>query len=191
MMAEGPLAPTAAATFPPPPIPRPQLPPPSQLEPSFVPQSPQVRPQYSDLSRRAAYPAYPRQQSHHSASSQDYRPVIQTTAFAERSPYGSGSQPPLYPQRLSYQSANPGTLYAALSPVDYATHGPPPEPSMFNEGGYTNTSPFPMAVLQQVHQSPASSYHSSGTSSSGLASAPIPLSRPESGSEPPLQTSTM
>lgn len=175
--------------FPPPAMSRPHLPPPSHLEPSFIPQSPQVRPQYSDLPTRAAYPPYPRQHAYDSASSQDYRPGMQSSALPERSSYSASSHPPLYPQRVSYQSANPGTLYEALSPTDYATHGPPPEPSMFNEGGYMTNSPYPMAGFPQMHQSPASSYHSSATSSSGLASAQIPFNKPEAGPQPTFQTS--
>lgn len=37
--------------------------------------------------------------------------------------------PALYPQRASYQSKNPGTVYEALSPVEYG-HG------LFNQAGY-------------------------------------------------------
>ncbi len=191
MMTEGPIAPAPPHPYTPPATSRPQLPPPSHLEPSFVPQSPQVRPQYSDLPTRAVYPAYPRQVGYENAPPQDYRPITQPTAPLERSNYGSSSHPPLYPQRVSYQSTNPGTLYEALSPVDYATHGPPPEPSMFNEGGYTTTTPYPMAALQQLHQSPTSSYQSSATSSSGLTSAQIPFNKPEAGLEPPSQTSSV
>ena len=169
---------------------RPQLPPPSHMEPSFVPQSPQVRPQYSDLPTRTAYPSSSRQQSYEAVSSQDFRSITQPGTYPERGPYGSGPHPSLYPQRVSYQSTNPGTLYEALSPMDYATHGPPPEPSMFNEGGYTSNSPYPFAGLSH-HQSPASSYQSSTTSSSGLTSAPIHFKKPELSMEPPLQTSNM
>ena len=189
LMPETQMGPTASQFLPPPAMSRPHLPPPSHLEPSFAPQSPQVRPRYSDIPTRNAYPPYSRQQGYNNASSQDYRPITQATAHPEGSSYGLSTHPPLYPQRVSYQSTNPGTLYEALSPIDYATHGPPPEPSMFNEGGYTAT-PYPMTGLQQFHQSPASSYHSSATSSSGLASAQIPFNKAEKGLEPP-QTSTV
>ena len=190
MMAEAPMAPTAPQSLPPSAMPRPRLPPPSHLEPSFVPQSPQGRPRYSDLPTRAAYSPYSRQQGYDNCSSQDYRHFVQGTTLPERSSYGSSTHPPLYPQRVSYQSTNPGTLYEALSPINYATHGPPPEPSMFNEGGYMTATPYPVAGLQQLHQSPSSSYHSSATSSSGLASAQIPFNKPEAGLQPPPQTST-
>lgn len=156
---------------------RPHLPPPSHLEPSFVPQSPQVRPQYSDLPRRAPYPPYPRQPAYEHASSQDYRAITQAPAVPNRSPYSSGyPHPPLYPQKVSYQSTNPGTLYEALSPVDYASQRPPPEPSLFSEGGYTTPSPYPITGLQH-HQSPTSSYHSSATSSSGRATGPMQFAK--------------
>jgi len=157
---------------------RPYLPPPSHLEPSFVPQSPQGRPQYSDLLTRAPYPPYPRQPAYEHASSQDFRPITQAPAASGRSPYNSGfPHPPLYPQKVSYQSTNPGTLYEALSPIDYTNHRPPPEPSLFGDGGYTTSSPYPTAGLQH-HQSPTSSYHSSGTSSSGRATGPVQVTKP-------------
>ena len=185
------FAPPPHPSFSRPAISRPHLPPPSHLEPSFVPQSPQGRPQYSDLPPRAAYPPYPRQPGYDATSSADYRTGVQSPAFLERSSYTTGSHPPLYPQRVSYQSTNPGTLYEALSPIDYSTHGPPPEPSMFNEMGYLSTSPYPMASLPQFHQSPVSSYHSSATSSSGLSVAQIPFSRPDPGRQSSLQTQTV
>lgn len=157
---------------------RPHLPPPSHLEPSFVPQSPQVRPQYSDLPTRTPYPPYPRQPAYEHASSQEHRAITQAPAALNRSPYSSGfPHPPLYPQKVSYQSTNPGTLYEALSPVEYANHRPPPESSLFTEGGYTTSSPYPMAGLQH-YQSPTSSYHSSATSSSGRATGPMHFAKP-------------
>jgi len=156
---------------------RPYLPPPSHLEPSFVPQSPQVRPRYSDLPMRTPYPPYPRLPAYEHASSHDYRAITQAPAPLDRSPYNSRfSHPPLYPQKVSYQSTNPGTLYEALSPVDYANHRLPPEPSLLSEGGYTTSSPYATAGLQH-HQSPTSSYHSSATSSSGRATGPIQFAK--------------
>lgn len=180
MMAETQLPPSAPHSLPPPATlaARPHLPPPSHLEPLFVPQSPQVRPRYSDLPTRTPYTFSSRQSPYEQASQQDFRALPQVASPPGRSPDGSGfPHPPLYPQRVSYQSTNPGTLYEALSPVDYSTHGPPPEASLFNEGGYMTTSPYPTANLQQ-HQSPASSYHSSATSSSGITTGQMPFARP-------------
>ena len=192
MIPEGQMAPTPPQSLPPPARTHHHQTLPSHLEPSFVPQSPQVRPQYSDLPARAPFaPPYPRPSPYETTASQGYRPAIQPTSLPERSAYSSSSHPPLYPQRVSFQSTNPGTLYEALSPIDYATHGPPQEPSMFNEAGYSTATPYPIASLQQLHQSPASSYHSSATSSSGLASAQTPFNRPEGGLEPPRQTSAL
>ncbi|KAL6716905.1 hypothetical protein ACLMJK_004817 [Lecanora helva] len=189
MMPETQMAPPVSHYLPPPAIPRPHLPPPSHLEPSFAPRSPHVRPRYSDLPARNAYSPYLRHQGYSNPISQEFRPAVQATTMPENPCYGLNTHPPLYPQRVSYQSTNPGTLYEALSPIDYATHGPPPEPSMFNEGGYTAT-PYPTAGLKQFRPSPASSYHSSaGTSSSGLASAPIPFSSAEVGLERPPTSS--
>lgn len=169
----------------------PRLPPPSQLEPSFVLQSPRVRPQYSDVQQRAPYPPYPRQSSYEHASSQDYRAITQAPATSGRSPYNPGfPHPPLYPQKVSYQSTNPGTLYEALSPIDYTNHGPPPEPSLFSEGGYTTASPYPMAGPQH-HQSPTSSYHSSATSSSGHATGPLHFAKPRSSPDTPVHAPSM
>ena len=190
MMAETQVLPSAPHTLPPPAMSRPRLPPPSHLEPSFVPQSPQTRPEYSDLSTRATYPPLPRQPVYGHPLPQDSRPFMPSTG-PERLNYGSSSHPALFPQRVSYSSTNPGTIYEASSPVDYPSHGAPPETSMFNEGSYTTPTPYPLAGLQQLHQSPASSYHSSGTSSSGLASAQIPFSQPGTGTEPSLQSPTM
>ena len=153
---------------------RPHLPPPSQLEPSFIPQSPQVRPQYSDLSTRPLNYANIRQSTYDYAPSQDLRTNIGTSTFPQRSTQESGyPHPPLYPQKVSYQSSNPGTLYEAQSPIEYM-HGSSCEPSLFNEGGYTVANPYPASSLQQ-HRSPTSSYHSSATSSSGRGTGPVPL----------------
>ena len=182
VMAETQFPPAAPHSLPPPLTitSRPHLPPPAHLEPSFVPQSPQVRPPYSDLpTARHQYAPAPqfRQPLYEQSLSHDFRPNTQATAPLERSPYSAGySHPPLYPQKVSYQSANPGTLYEAISPVEYGTHDNPPGASLFHEGGYS-TNPYPTAV-QQPHPSPAGSYHSSATSSSGFATGPMQFHKP-------------
>lgn len=172
-------------------ISRPHLPPPTHLEPSFAPQSPQVRPPYSDLPTRAPYPPYYRQQQYEHGSNQSYRAVAHATSNPEQPPYNHGyPHPPLYPQKVSYQSTNPGTLYEALSPVDYANHGPPPEPPLFSQGGYTASSPYHGAGLPH-HQSPTNSYNSSATSSSGRATGPMQFARPATSPETSLHIPSM
>lgn len=151
---------------------RPYLPPPSHMEPSFMPQSPQVRPQYSDPST-PQYAGYSRQPVYEHAPYQDFRATSRPSPSLERSSYASGHpHPPLFPSKVSYQSANPGTLYEALSPVDYTTHDSGPGGSPFSEGIY-NANPYPTAGQHQPQQSPATSYKSSGTSSSGYGSGPM------------------
>ncbi|KAK3176997.1 hypothetical protein OEA41_008323 [Lepraria neglecta] len=181
MTAETQLPPSAPHTLPPPLTlaARPHLPPPAHLEPSFVPQSPQVRPPYSDFPTRHQYAPAPhfRQPAYEQALSQDFSPSTQASAPSERPTYSTGyPHPPLYPQKVSYQSANPGTLYEAISPVEYGAHDTPPGASLFNEGGYS-TNPYSTG-LQQPHPSPAGSYHSSATSSSGFATGPMQFPRP-------------
>lgn len=194
MMEEGRTPRSISNTLPPPSVlsgSRPHLPPPSHLEPSFIPQSPQGRPQYLDLPTRTPNHTNSRRSNYEQVASQDYSATTHTSPLSSRSPYGSGfPHPPLYRQKVSYQSNNPGTMYEALSPIDYSTHGLPPEPSLFNEGGYTSTSPYPNASLQQ-HQSPASSYRSSGTSSSGMGPGSAQLNRLTSNLEPNVQKTKM
>ena len=184
---------TFPSTYPQPPAKpgsRPHLPPPSQLEPSFIPQSPQVRPQYSDLPTRPYNYPNARQPASDYTPSQDYRTNIGTSASPGRSMQGSSySHPPLFPQKVSYQSTNPGTLYEALSPIDYM-HGSSSEYPTYNDGGYAMASHYPVSTLQQ-HQSPASSYHSSATSSSGLATGPVQFAKSRSSTESTSQTANM
>lgn len=181
MMAETENPPSAPHTLPPPSTlaARPHLPLPAHLEPSFVPQSPQVRPPYSDFPTRHQYASTPhfRQPAYDQTLSQEFRTITQASVPLERPSYSTGyPHPPLYPQKVSYQSANPGTLYEAISPVEYGSHDTPPGASVFSEGGYP-TNPYPTAV-QQPHPSPAGSYHSSATSSSGFATGPMQFPRP-------------
>ena len=172
------------------PGPRPHLPPPSQLEPSFVPQSPQVRPPYSDLPTRPNHYPNARQPTSEYTPSQDYRTNSGPSASPGRSIQGSTySHPPLFPQKVSYQSTNPGTLYEALSPIDYM-HGSSSEYPAYNDGGYAMANPYPVSNLQQ-HQSPASSYHSSATSSSGLATGPMHFVKSGSSTESVSQIANM
>lgn len=169
MTVEPQLPPSGSRPLPPPSTlaSRPYLPPPSHMEPLFVPQSPQVRPQYSDPST-PQYPGYSRQFAYESAPYQDFRASTHAPAITDRSLYASSHpHPPLFPSKVSYQSANPGTLYEALSPVDYSGPGG----SLFSEGIYT-ANPYPTAG-QQPQQSPATSYKSSGTSSSGHGPGPM------------------
>lgn len=180
MMAETHRPQSAAHTLPPPSTMQAasrHLPPPSHLEPSFVPQSPQVRPQYSDLPTRH-YPVYERQSPLGQPPAQEFRPGWQTSAPPGLSGHVSSfPHPPLYPSKASYQSTNPGTVYEALSPVRYGTDEPPPEASLFNEGAYS-TNTFPAG--HSSHQSPASSYRSSITSSSGHGTGPMHFPKPAS-----------
>ena len=148
---------------------RPYLPPPSHLEPTFVPQSPQGRPQYSDPSTRQLSGAG-RPSPYDNTLYNGYRV---TAPSSERSSCASSHpHPPLFPSKVSYQSTNPGTLYEALSPVEYGTHYTGLGGSLFSEGMYS-ASPYPIAPQQQPQQSPATSYKSSGTSSSGYGSGPM------------------
>ena len=181
MTAETQLLPSAPHTLPPPSTlaARPHLPPPAHLEPSFVPQSPQVRPPYSDFPTRHQYtPAlHFRQPAYEQALSQDFSPSTQASAPPDQPSYSTGyPHPPLYPQKTSYQPSNPGTLSEAIWPVEYGAHDTPTGASLFNEGG-CSTNPYPTAV-QQPHPSPAGSYHSSATSSSGFATGPMQFPRP-------------
>lgn len=181
MMAETQISPSGLHTLPPPSTlaSRPYLPPPSHLEPTFVPQSPQVRLQYSDPSTRQ-YTGFARHSAYENAQYQDFKP---TTQPIDRSSYASGHpHPPLFPSKVSYQSANPGTLYEALSPVDYGSHDSGAGGSLFSEGIYT-ANPFPTAGQQQPQQSPATSYKSSGTSSSGYGSGPMQFPQAMQGSD--------
>lgn len=151
------------------------LPTPSHLEPSFVPQSPQVRPQYSDLPTRH-YPVYDRPSPHAQPPAQDFRQPWQTSVPLELSGHApSFPHPPLYPSKASFQSTNPGTVYEALSPVRYGTDEPPPEASLFNEGAYSTTT-FPAG--HSSHQSPISSYRGSITSSSGHSTGSMHFPKP-------------
>lgn len=73
--------------------------------------------------------------------------------------------PALYPQRASYQSRNPGTVYEALSPVEYGTgHG------LFNQATYP---PNP-------HSSGPVSTFANSSSSAGASAGARPQSRPSS-----------
>lgn len=179
-MAETQRSQPATHTLPPPPTMQAasrHLPPPAHLEPSFVPQSPQVRPQYSDLPTRH-YPVYERPSPHGQLPAQEFRQAWQNSAPAGLSGHVSSfPHPPLYPSKASYQSTNPGTVYEALSPVRYATDEPPPEASLFNEGAYS-TNTFPAGPSS--HQSPASSYRSSITSSSRHSTGPMHFPKPAS-----------
>lgn len=192
MMAETQRPQPAAHTLPPPPTMQAasrHLPPPTHLEPSFVPQSPQVRPQYSDLPTRH-YPAYARQSPIGQPSTQDFRQAWQNSAPPPglSGHLASFSHPPLYPSKASYQSTNPGTVYEALSPVRYGTDESPPEASLFNEGAYS-TNAFPAG--QSSHQSPTSSYRSSITSSSGHGTGPLHFPKPASVFEAPSRPGDM
>ena len=168
------MPPSAPHTLPPPSTlaARPNLPPPAHLEPTFVPQSPQVRPQYSDFpSARHQYAPMLRPSAYEQPLPRNFVHTTQAPATVDRPSHSAGfTHPPLYPQKVSYQSANPGTLYEAISPVEYS-HNTPPGASLFSEGVY-NSNPYP-TVAPQSHQSPAGSYHSSATSSSGLATGPM------------------
>ena len=191
MMAETQRPQSTAHTLPPPPSVQAgsrQLPPPSHLEPSFVPQSPQVRPQYSDLPTRH-YPVYERQSPHGQPPTQDFRQAWPASAPPGLAGHVSSfAHPPLYPSKASYQSTNPGTVYEALSPVRYGTDEPPPEASLFNEGAYS-TNTFPAG--HSSHQSPASSYRSSVTSSSGQGTGPMQFPKPTSLYEAPTRPGDM
>jgi len=194
MMAETQLPYSGHHTLPPPSTlaSRPYLPPPSHLEPSFVPQSPQVRLQYSDPSTRQYPGSTSRQPAYETAPYQDPRATMQTLASLDRPSYVSGHpHPSLFPSKVSYQSANPGTLYEALSPVDYSMHDTPPGASMFSEGIYS-ANQYPTAGQQQPQQSPATSYKSSGTSSSGYGTGPMQFPQAVQGlenySKPGFQT---
>ncbi|CAF9943409.1 MAG: hypothetical protein ALECFALPRED_000302 [Alectoria fallacina] len=178
MMAEIQRSQSAAHTLPPPPTMQAasrHLPPPSHLEPSFVPQSPQVRPQYSDLPTRN-YPVYDRPSPHAQPPAQDFRQPWQTSVPLGLSGHApSFPHPPLYPSKASFQSTNPGTVYEALSPVRYGMDEPPPEASLFNEGAYSTTT-FPAG--HSSHQSPISSYRGSITSSSGHSTGSMHFPKP-------------
>ena len=76
------------------------------------------------------------------------------------------THPALYPQRASFQSKNPGTVYEALSPIDYGSSGPS---SLFNEASYSQPS-YPSGPVS-IFQSPTGSHRSSTTSSSGAGSS--------------------
>ena len=81
-------------------------------------------------------------------------------------PVSSFPHPALYPQRASFQSKNPGTVYEALSPVEYSSGRPT---SLFNEASYNQSPPYPSWPVS-TFQSPTSSHRSSTTSSSGATS---------------------
>ena len=191
MMAETQRPQSTAHTLPPPSTMQPgsrHLPPPSHLEPSFVPQSPQVRPQYSDLPTRH-YPVYERQSPHGQPPAQEFRQNWPSSAPPGLSGHVPNyPHPPLYPSKASYQSTNPGTVYEALSPVRYPADDSPPEASLFNEGAYS-TNAFPAG--HSSHQSPASSYRSSITSSSGHGTGPMHFPKPASVYEAPTRPGDM
>lgn len=79
-------------------------------------------------------------------------------------PVSSLPHPHLYAQKASFQSRNPGTVYEALSPVEFGTGGPA---SLFNEAAY-NQNPYASGAIH--NQSPPISQHSSTASSSGAGS---------------------
>ncbi|KAL9630846.1 MAG: hypothetical protein Q9164_006209 [Protoblastenia rupestris] len=150
---------------------RPQLPPLPNLQPPAGPQYSQAPSQFTTLPERP-HSSYI-QPAPHSQS----LPPLETGARwqppppppqARGGPVSSFPRPALYPQKASFMSKNPGTVYEALSPVEYSTHEPGGRPSYFDERTYSQST-YPPAPVS-TFQSPTGSYHSSTTSSSGAAS---------------------
>ena len=154
---------TRPQTLPPPPIReamRPVLPPP-HLDPPFAPRSPQLRPHYSDLlSRQNVYP--PGQSS---AANRTW-PTPTPPPLLGKPSTTSTSLPPIQPRNLSNV---PPASYEPTSPVEAMAHEVPGRSSVFDDSTY-NPNPFRPAV-SRAHPSPASSYHSPLTSSSGKQSS--------------------
>ena len=91
-----------------------------------------------------------------------------------------GNHPALYPQRASFQSKNPGTVYEALSPVEYGFRG---AASLFNEASYTTSA---------LHTGPVSTFESQVNSqTSSIASPNVLTSHDNSSRQPQYQPSLL
>ena len=138
---------------------------PSHLDPPFVPLAPQTRPLYSDLSGRQQALHAQQPYSQGAAPAPDSWPV---PAPPREALHGSiVSLPPLCPPDAAHQSRIPSTNYEPLSPAEHSSHGPPGRSSLFDDSTYS-TRPYSTGF--QPRHSPASSHHSSATSSSGQPS---------------------
>ena len=160
----------------------PSLPPPSHIlgERRQLPPLPSIQPlpsQYPQVQHHSIFlperpsTAYgqppPLTQSPAAQSASGWQPPAHQS---QAGPVSSFTHPALFPQKASFQSRNPGTVYEALSPVEYSTHEQGGLSSLFTEASY-HQSPYQTAPLSVYHtQSPASSHQSSNTSSSGAQS---------------------
>ncbi|KAL9124023.1 MAG: hypothetical protein Q9217_006605 [Psora testacea] len=149
---------------------RPQLPPLSDLQPPAGPQYPQGQPQLASLPERPYVPY--NQQGPYPQPLPQPDPGVRWQPPAPQGhggPVSSFPPPALYAQKASFQSKNPGTVYEALSTVEYSPHETAARPSVFDEAAY-NQNPYLSAPVS-TYQSPTESYRSSTTSSSGAGSA--------------------
>ncbi|KAG8531446.1 uncharacterized protein KY384_003075 [Bacidia gigantensis] len=99
-------------------------------------------------------------------------PVSSFPPVGQSGPVTSFSHPALYPQKASFQSKNPGTVYEALSPVEYSQQSPydlgTPQ-SVFRETSYPQ-NPYQPAPVRPLQSSTGSHQSSEAPSSSGHAS---------------------
>ncbi|KAL9099375.1 MAG: hypothetical protein Q9163_005114, partial [Psora crenata] len=196
---EAPLHPPA---LPPPSIlagQRPRLPPLRDLHLGASPQQPHGQPQPGNLPERN-----PVQYTQQTLYPQPLPPPDSGARWQPPPPpQGHGgpvsSFPPvaLYPQKASFQSRNPGTVYEALSPVQYSTQGTGGPPSILGEAAYNHQNPY-QAMPMSTFQSAAESYRSSTTSSSRPESAQGSVQYPQpppamgpAGAEPATPSSPM
>lgn len=141
--------------------------PPPHLDPPFTPNSPKLRPHFSDVSVRSNG----LNQASHRMGNRSW-PASIAPISVTAPPIRGTSLPPIYPRAVSRPASIPGTNYEPISPLESIPHEVPGRSSLFDDSTY-NVTPYHGSVGPQAQQSPTNSYHSSMTSSSGQQSSAI------------------